>query len=103
MGGLLLEVACDQEVLASAVQLMSQLRQEVTELRAEVAGLRRENLELRQQARYWKGMHAQACRRIAELETEGEYLRGQNLNRQAQPFPPKSHNLSRSVRPTQHH
>src|SRR5258708_19942065 len=101
MGGLLLEVACDQEVLASAVQLIAQLRQEVTELRAEVAGLRRENLELRQQAGYWKGMHAQACRRIAELETAVEHLHGENRKLQAQAFGRKSEKQSRSDRSNQ--
>ncbi len=101
MEDLLLEPACDAELVASALRLITQLRQEVTELRADVAGLRRENLELRQQAGYWKGMHAQACRRIAELETEVEYLRGQNRKLQAQAFGPKSEKQSRSDRSNQ--
>jgi transposase len=101
MEDLLLEPACDTEVLASALQLIAQLRHEVAELRAEVAGLRRENLEMRQQAGYWKGMHAQACRRIAELETEVEYLRGQNRKLQAQAFGRKSEKQSRSDRSNQ--
>jgi transposase len=59
-------------------------------LRVEVAGLRRENLELRQQAGYWKGMHVQAGRRIAALEQEVEQLRGENRKLQAQAFGRKS-------------
>ncbi len=101
MEDLLWELACDTEVLASALQLMAQLRQEVTELRAEVAGLRRENLELRQQAGYWKGMHAQACRRIAELETAVEHLHGENRKLQTQAFGRKSEKQSCSDRSNQ--
>jgi transposase len=101
MEDLFLEPACDTDVLASALQLIAELRGEVAELRAEVAGLRRENLELRQQAGYWKGMHAQACRRITELETEVEYLRGQNRKLQAQAFGRKSEKQSRSDRSNQ--
>jgi transposase len=101
MEDLLLEPACDTEALASALQLIAQLRREVAELRAEVAGLRRENLELRQQAGYWKGMHAQACRRIAELQTEVEHLRGENRKLQAQAFGRKSEKQCRRDRSNQ--
>src|SRR5215469_18052107 len=86
MEGLLLEPVADPGGLAAALQLIVQCRQEVVALRAEVAGLRRENLELRQQAGYWKGMHAQAVRRIAALEQDVEQLRGQNRQLQAQAF-----------------
>src|SRR5258708_22720742 len=98
MEDLLLEPVCDAELFAPAPQLIAQLRQEVAELRADVAGLRRENLELRQQAGYWKGMHAQACRRIAELETAVEHLHGENRKLQAQAFGRKSEKQSRSDR-----
>src|SRR5438552_522798 len=95
---LLLEPAADTETLASEVRLVAQFRQEVAALRAEVAELRRENLELRQQAGYWKGMHAQACRRIAEVEQEAERLRGENRQLQAQAFGRKSERQSSSDR-----
>jgi transposase len=98
---LLLDAASDTENLGSAGPLIGQLRQEVAALRAEVAGLRRENLELRQQAGYWKGMHAQACRRIAELEQEVEHLRGENRKLQAEQFGRKSEKQSRSDRSNQ--
>jgi transposase len=71
---------------------------EVDQLRAEVACLRRDNLELRQQAGYWKGMHAQACRRIGELQKEVEHLHGANRQLQAQAFGRKSEKQSRSDR-----
>jgi transposase len=98
MEALLLEPASDTESLASAVRLIAQLRQDVAALHAEVAGLRRENLELRQQAGYWKGMHAQACRRFAELEQEAEHLRGANRQLQAQAFGRQSEKQSRRDR-----
>ena len=86
MEGLLLEPVADPSGLAAALQLIAQCRQEVVALRAEVAGLRRESLELRQQAGYWKGVHAQAVRRIAALEQEVEQLRGEKRQLQAQAF-----------------
>ncbi len=86
MEGLLLEPVADTHGLAAALQLIEHCRQEVAALRAEVAGLRRENLELRHQAGYWKGMHAQAVRRLAALEQEVEQLRGANRQLQAQAF-----------------
>jgi transposase len=101
MHALLVEPAADAGNLPSAVSLLAQLRQEVATLHAEVAGLRRENLELRQQAGYWKGMHAQACRRLAELEQELEHLRGENRKLQAQAFGRKSEKQSRSDRSNQ--
>src|SRR4051794_30523825 len=90
MQGPLLEPDMDTGNPPPAVPSLAQLHQELAALRAEVAGLRRDNLELRQQAGYWKGMHAQACRRLAELEQEHEHLRGENRKLQAQAFGRKS-------------
>src|SRR6516162_7863161 len=98
MEGLLLEPGSDTHPLPSAVSLLARLHRDVEALRAEVAGLRRENLELRQQAGYWKGMHAQACRRLAELEQEVEQLRGENRQLQAQQFGRPSEKQSRQDR-----
>jgi len=86
MDQLLLEPRATTDGLTPALRLIAQFRQEVAALRAEVAGLRRENLELRQQAGYWKGMHAQAVRRLAALEQDVEQLRGHNRQLQAQAF-----------------
>src|ERR1700731_4290477 len=101
MEGLLLEPGSDTNHLPSPVSLLARLHQEVVALRVEVAGLRRENLELRQQAGYWKGMHAQAGRRLAELEQELEQLRGENRKLQDQAFGRKSEKQSGSDRSNQ--
>lgn len=90
MEDLLIEPDLDLHWPSSVAGLLSQLRQEVAGLRTEVASLRRENLELRQQAGYWKGMHAQACRRLVELEKQVEHLQGENRKLQAQAFGRKS-------------
>jgi transposase len=98
MEGLLLEPGSDTNHLPSAVSLLARLHLEVAALRAEVAGLRQENLELRQQAGYWKGMHAQACRRLAELEQQVDQLQGENRQLQAQQFGRPSEKQSRQDR-----
>ncbi len=90
MHALLLDPVADADARSALRELLTQFRQEVTALRTEVAGLRRENLELRQQAGYWKGMHAHAVRRLAVLEQEVEQLRGENRQLQAQAFGRKS-------------
>ena len=61
---------------------------------AEVAGLRRENLELRQQAGYWRSRHADAVRRMAALEQENEQLRGEIRKLQAERFGRRSEKQS---------
>jgi transposase len=83
---------------ADLAALVTRLLAEVDQLRAEVASLRRDNLELRQQAGYWKGMHAQACQRIGALQKEVEHLQGENRQLQAQAFGRKSEKQSRSDR-----
>src|SRR6266478_5597758 len=98
MEDLLLEPDVDLDCSPSVAELLAQLRQEVAELRSDVAGLQRDNLELRQQAGYWKGMHAQACRRIVELQKEVEQLQGENRKLQAQAFGRKAEKQSRSDR-----
>src|SRR3954467_12637188 len=62
----------------------------VRHLCREVLDLRRENAELRQQAGYWKGMHARAVQRAERLEAEVEQLRGENRKLQDQLFGRKS-------------
>src|SRR6478735_1195013 len=70
--------------------LVRQLCREVLDLRQDVHQLRRENAELRQQAGYWKGMHARAVQRAERLEAEVEQLRGENRKLQDQLFGRKS-------------
>ena len=90
MDGVLLERPRSFVPETDLVALVMHLRQEVTQLRAEVGRLQRENLELRQQAGYWRGMHAQALKRIAVLEQETEHLRAANRKLQDQLFGRKS-------------
>src|SRR6478672_12769936 len=86
---------------ADLAALVTQLLAEMAQLRAEVARLRRENLELRQQAGYWQSRHADAVRRIAALEQENEYLRGENRKLQAEQFGRKSEKQSGKDRSNQ--
>src|SRR5713101_940512 len=83
---------------ANLAWLVTRLLVEVDQLRAEVAGLRRENLELRQQAGYWRSRHADAVRRIAALEQENEQLRGEIRKLQAERFGRRSEKQSASDR-----
>jgi transposase len=71
-----------------------QLRLELTQLRGEVDTLRRDNLELRQQAGYWKSMHGRALERIAALQQDNERLRGEVRRWQDQLFGQKSEKQS---------
>src|SRR6188768_3588162 len=75
---------------ADVPELVRQLCREVFDLRHEVNELRRENAELRQQAGYWKGMHARAVERAERLEAEVQQLRGENRKLQDQLFGRKS-------------
>ena len=54
--------------------------------RCDVCPLLAENLELRQQAGYWKSMHQRACTRISELQAEVELLRPRLRLRERQLF-----------------
>jgi len=72
--------------LSSSDEVLAKVLREVLELRGEVQQLRRENLELRQEAGYWKSRHADAVRRIAKLQAEVEHLRGENRKLQAKVF-----------------
>jgi transposase len=54
--------------------------------RCDVCPLLAENLELRQQAGYWKSMHQRACSRLTELQAELELLRAQLRLRERQLF-----------------
>ena len=48
--------------------LLVRLVAEMDQVRAEMATLRRENLELRQQAGYWKSRHADAVERLTAAQ-----------------------------------
>src|SRR4051812_33349911 len=93
MGGALVESPPATEP-ADLSELVRQLCREVLDLRLEVNQLRRENAELRQQAGYWKGMHARAVHRAERLEAEVEQLRGENRKLRDQLFGRKSETAS---------
>ena len=65
---------------------------------AEVAALRRENLELRQQAGYYKNLHARALERNKKLQLENDELRGLNRQLQDQQFGTSSEKQSTTDR-----
>jgi transposase len=71
-------------------ELLDQLRAELTQLRAAVETLHRDNLELRQQAGYWKSMHARVLERFTVLEQQNDHLRGEVARLNAQLFGQKS-------------
>src|SRR6516225_7380935 len=98
MDGKLLETLDAVPANADLAVVVVRLLAEVDQLRAEVAGLRRENLELRQQAGYWRSRHADAVRRIAALEGENEQLHGEIRKLQAERFGRRSEKQSASDR-----
>jgi transposase len=81
--------------------LLKLLRAELTQLRTEVDALRRDNLELRQQAGYWKSRHADALQRLTDLEQDNDHLRGDVARLNAQLFGQKSEKQSRKDRSNQ--
>jgi len=98
MNGQLLELCHPNGSSAELMILVGTLRQEVAELRAEVQRLERENLELRQQAGYWKSRHRDAVQRITELEQKVEQLEGEKRKLQADLFGRRSEKTTRSDR-----
>jgi transposase len=78
--------------------VLDRLWSELNQLRTEVAALRRDNLELRQQAGYWKGMHARALERLTAVEQDNTHLRGEVARLNAQLFGQKSEKQSRKDR-----
>jgi transposase len=80
------------------LELVQDLKREVVSLRQEVAELRRQNLELRQEAGYWKSRHADAVKRLAQLQEELDQSRGQTRALQDKLFGRKSEKSARSDR-----
>ena len=98
MDGVLFSPLNAETAGADWTALVTRLLAEVDQLRAEVGVLRCENLELRQQAGYWRSRHADAVRRIAALEQENEQLRGEVRKLQAERFGRRSEKQSGSDR-----
>jgi transposase len=89
MEGMLMELSPEMESPGTQ-ELLTQLCQQTDWLRTELVRLQRENYELRQQAGYWKGVHAKAVERLAALQQEVEHLRGDNCKLQDRVFGRKS-------------
>ncbi|MCI0354424.1 MAG: IS66 family transposase, partial [Acidobacteria bacterium] len=77
--------------------LVCQLRAEVKQLRQEVSRLQRENVELRQQANYWRAQHARAVERIQELEQQVRDLQAENRALRQQAFGGKTERVKRGA------
>jgi transposase len=82
----LVQVCCPSDSFSELSSPAGNLLQEMAELRAEVERLQRENLELRQQAGYWKSRHRDDLLRIAALEQKVERLEGEKRQLQADLF-----------------
>src|SRR3954464_1230629 len=98
MDGLLVQVCAPSDSVSELISLVKDLRQEVAELRADVQALQRENLELRQQAGYWKSRHRDALGRITALEQNVEHLEGERRQLQADLFGRRSETQPRHDR-----
>jgi transposase len=98
MAALLLEPGRTEPDPGERLPPLDQLWSALTQLHAEVAALRRDNLELRQQAGYWKSMHARALERLTAVEQENEHLRGEVARLNAQLFGQKSEKQTRKDR-----
>jgi transposase len=77
---------CPSDPSTALMALVEDLRLQVGALHAKVERLERENLELRQQAGYWKSRHRDALDRVAALEQKVEHLEGQKRQLQADLF-----------------
>ncbi len=66
--------------------LVEDLCRQVSQLHAKVDRLERDNLELRQQAGYWKSRHRDALDRVSALERKVEQLEGEKRQLQADLF-----------------
>src|SRR3954468_850551 len=98
MDGQLTEVCRPEYPSPVWVPLLEDLRRDLAALRDRVHHLERENLELRQQAGYWKSRHRDAVGRIAALEQQVEQLRGQKRQLQADLFGRRSEAVSSDER-----
>jgi transposase len=97
MEGMLLELS-PVMAMPGTSEFLTQLCAETAKLRADLVRLQRENYELRQQAGYWKGIHAKAIERLTALEQEVEHLRGENRKLQDRLFGRKSEKQTGSDR-----
>ena len=86
MDSQLAQVCCPERSSNKWLTLLGDLRCDVAALRDRVDHLERENLELRQQAGYWKSRHRDAMRRAGELKQQVEKLQGEKRQLRADLF-----------------
>src|SRR5271154_4572206 len=86
MDSQLAEVCCPDRSSNKWLTPLEDLRCDVAALRDRVDHLERENLELRQQAGYWKSRHRDAMRRAGELKQQVEKLQGEKRQLRADLF-----------------
>src|SRR5437660_11702156 len=98
MDGVYVESLVSSETVSDPAVLATRLLAENDQLRSEIAGVRRENLELRQQAGYWRSQHAQSNQRLEDMHQELELLRGAIRKLKADLFGRKSEKQSRKDR-----
>ena len=94
MNGQLAQVCSPEQSSIEWMTQLEDLRRDMTALRDRVEHLERENLELRQQAGYWKSRHRDAVRRIGELEQQVTQLQGEKRKLQADLFGRRSETTS---------
>src|SRR3954452_1662859 len=90
--------SCPNDSRSEPLALIEDLRRGFDELRARVHRLERENLELRQQAGYWKSRHRDALARVSALEQKVEQLEGEKRQLQADLFGRRSEGQPRTDR-----
>jgi len=79
-----------RQQLGALEETVARLSEDVARLREENAQRRRENTELKQEAGYWRAMHARATEREAKVAKEIEAARGEIRKLQARLFAQKS-------------
>ena len=77
---------CPSDSSTELIALVEDLRRQVSQLHANVDRLERENLELRQQAGYWKSRHRDTLQRVSALAQQVEQLEGEKRQLQADLF-----------------
>ena len=80
------------------IEIVESLNRRMAGLEATVVSLRAENLELRQQAGYYKSLHARALERLDEQKRINEELRGEIRRLRSEQFGKKTEKASKADR-----
>ena len=98
MNGQLVQLCRSSGSSLDVIALVATLRQDVAKLSAEVERLKPENIELRQQAAYWKSRHRDALQRITALEQKVEQLEAEKRQLKADLFGKRTETTTRNDR-----